>query len=224
MDRPDNTRLLARRHALAALAGLPAAAAVPAAAAQVALQPTPHQMLGPFFPRNAQERPRQTDPDLLVVERDRVLSLGQPLYLTGRVLDRRGRPLPRAQVQIWQCDANSVYHHPAGGAESERDRHFQGYGRTLADDDGAFHFRTIRPVTYPGRTPHIHVRVEAAGTLPLVTQLYVEGEAGNERDFLFRRLSPAERAQLLLKLAPTASAHPLARATRFRAAIDLVLG
>lgn len=223
MDRPNNSRLLARRHALAALAGLPAAAAVPAAAAQTALAPTPHQTLGPFYPRNAQERPRQTDADLLVVERDRVLSLGLALYLTGRVLDRRGRALPRAQVEIWQCDANSVYHHPAGGAESERDPHFQGYGRTLTGADGAFHFRTIRPVPYPGRTPHIHVRVEAEGASALATQLYLDGEAGNERDFLFRRLSPAERAQISLRLAPTSSAHPLARATRFSATVDLVL-
>jgi protocatechuate 3,4-dioxygenase beta subunit len=223
-QRPNNLSLLARRQTLAALAGLPVAGA---AAAQTPpaddRRPTPRQTLGPFYPRSADERPRETDADLLVVRGERVLSRGVPLYLTGRVLDRRGQPIGDARVEIWQCDANAVYHHPAGGAESERDPNFQGYGQASSDAAGAFHFRTIRPVPYPGRTPHIHVRVEARGRPVLATQLYLADEAGNARDFLYRQLSQEERSQLTLALRRTDSDHPLARATQLSAAADLVL-
>jgi protocatechuate 3,4-dioxygenase beta subunit len=221
--RPNNLNLLVRRHALAALVSLPAAATAQVPGAAVARPPTPRQSLGPFYPRTPEERPRETDADLVVVQAERVLSRGVPLYLTGRVLDRSGTPVPAARIEIWQCDANAVYHHPAGGAEAERDPNFQGYGQTLTESDGAFHFRTIRPVAYPGRTPHIHVRVEARGRATLATQLYLAGEAGNARDFLFRQLSVEERAQLTLAMRPTESAHPLAQATAVSAAVDLVL-
>jgi protocatechuate 3,4-dioxygenase beta subunit len=79
---------------------------------------------------------------------------------------------------------------------------FQGRGRLLTAADGGFAFRTIRPVTYPGRTPHIHVLVAAPGRPDLVTQLYVDGEPGNARDGLFNRLSPAARELVLLRPIP----------------------
>jgi len=222
--RPNNLRLLARRHALFGLASLPALASSPPAAAQPTsgLRPTPRQTLGPFYPRNDGERPRQTDADLLVVEGGKLLSRGVPLYLTGRVLDRGGAAVTGALVELWQCDANAVYHHPAGGAESERDPNFQGYGRAQVDAEGRFHFRTIRPVAYPGRTPHIHVRVEARGRSPLATQLYLPDAPQNARDFLFRQLDADEQTRLLMQLRPTQSPHPLAQATQFMAAVDLV--
>lgn len=225
-DRPNNLHLLARRQTLAALGSLPAAIAMPAAAQPGdATRPTPRQTLGPFYPRNDAERPRETDPDLLVVEGDRVRSRGEPLYLTGRVLDRKGQLVADAMVEIWQCDANAIYHHPAGGAVAERDPNFQGYGRMQTGADGAFHFRTIRPVAYPGRTPHIHVRVAPAAGAVLATQLYLANDPGNARDFLFRQLNAEERTQLSLSLRPTGpdANHPLARATRWTGRTDLVL-
>ncbi len=225
-DRPNNASTLRRRHALAALAGLPLAAGFHAAQAQTtsALRSTPRQTLGPFYPRNASERPPATDADLLTVENGRVLSKGTPLYLTGRILTSSGTPIAGATVEIWQCDANAVYHHPAGGAVAERDPHFQGYGTSTTDAAGAFHFRTIRPVPYPGRTPHIHVRVAASGRPALPTQLYLDGHPGNAQDFLYRQLDDAERAAVTVKLAPTRSSHPLAQATQFTAAVDLIVG
>ena len=111
-------------------------------------------------------------------------------------------------------------------AESERDPNFQGYGVARTDGNGAFHFRTIRPVAYPGRTPHIHVRVQAPGAATLATQLYLPDDPGNRRDFLFSRLSAEEQAAVSLKLEPTQSAgasHALARATQFVARADLVI-
>lgn len=226
--RRNNRRTLERRLLLAALAGAPLGATMPARSqpASGTLRVTPGQSLGPFYPRNAGERPQQTDADLLVVDGDRVRSKGVPLYLTGRVVTRSGQPVRDAQVEIWQCDANAVYHHPAGGAEDQRDPDFQGYGVAVTDAAGAFHFRTIKPVPYPGRTAHIHVRVQARGQSTLATQLYLPDEPGNARDTLYRSLDATQRADVALRLEPSTAAaaqHPMARATQFTSKVDLVL-
>lgn len=226
--RPNNLTLLKRRHMLTTVAAVLAVPVAPALNAQPAAAPvsrTPQQTLGPFYPRNASERPRDTDADLLTVESGRVLTHGVPIYLSGRILDLRGQPIAGATIEIWQCDANAVYHHPAGGAEADRDPAFQGYGVMQSGPDGKFDFRTIKPVAYPGRTPHIHVRVQA-GRTSLATQLYLPNDPGNARDFLFTRLSPQEQAALALRLTPTSTAapHPLAQNTQFSAQVELVLG
>lgn len=226
-DRLNNAKTLQRRHFLAGAAGSVLAPLAVAQTTREQTRVTPSQTLGPFYPRNAGERPAETDADLLRVEGDRVLTKGVPIYLTGRVLDLRGQPLTQAAVEIWQCDANAVYHHPAGGAEAERDPNFQGYGAARTDATGAFHFRTIKPVAYPGRTPHIHVRVQAPGVSPFATQWYLADDPGNRRDFLFARLSADEQAALTLKFEPTAAAdvtHSLARATQMVARAALVIG
>ncbi len=226
-QRPNHAGVHRRRFALAALVWTPVGAFARSATGPSTeeLMPTPAQSLGPFYPRRPEERPAQVDSDLIVVDGDVVLTRGVPLYLTGRVVDRAGRPQPAALVEIWQCDANAVYHHPAGGAVSERDPHFQGYGQARTEVDGRFHFRTIRPVPYPGRTPHIHVRVEAPGRRALGTQLYLPDAPGNGRDFLYRHLRDEERARVTLAPQPTRdAAHPLARNTQFSATVDLVLG
>jgi protocatechuate 3,4-dioxygenase beta subunit len=223
-QRPDNSATLRRRQALLGLSSLSVAPLARAAQPAGAGRATPSQSLGPFYPRNAGERPRQTDDDLLAFDGARLLSRGEPLYLTGRALDRSGAPVAQAEVEIWQCDANAVYHHPAGGAEPERDPHFQGYGRAQTDADGRFHFRTIRPVAYPGRTPHIHLRIAPPGGGALATQLYLPDEPGNARDFLFRQLSRDEQAALTLSLRTTGAAHPLARGTRVTGTIEVLLG
>ena len=224
--RPNNAKTLQRRHFLAGTAGTLLTPLAVAQTASAAVRVSPSQTLGPFYPRNASERPAQTDADLLRVEGDRVLTKGIPIYLTGRVLDRRGQPLTNAAIEIWQCDANAVYHHPAGGAETERDSNFQGYGAGRTDATGAFHFRTIKPIAYPGRTPHIHVRVQAPGASAFATQLYLADDPGNRRDFLFSRMSADEQAALTLKFEPTVAAsapHALARATQMVGRADLVI-
>ena len=73
---------------------------------------------------------------------------------------------------------------------------FQGFGRVAVGADGRYRFRTIRPVPYSGRTPHIHVKVKLGARELLTTQLYVEGDPNNERDFLWRRLDEQARAMV----------------------------
>ena len=166
--------------------------ATPITAAQRAL--TPSQMLGPFYPVTP---PLHKDNDLTQVEGRSARADGQITDLYGRVLDIDGRPLAGLRVEIWQCDANGRYRHPRDRGGLEEDANFQGFGHTVTDADGRYRFRTIRPVPYPRRTPHIHAAVFQEADRPFVTQIYVAGEPLNERDGLFMRVPEALRPLLL---------------------------
>lgn len=163
------------------------------ARAQAALRPTPRQTEGPFYPV---ELPADRDHDLLT-NGSRNYGKGQPAWLSGTVRDTRGAPLAGAAVEIWQCDQDGHYHHP-GDRGGRADPAFQGFGRVVADEQGRYRFRTLRPAPYSGRTPHIHLKVKQGTRELLTTQVYVAGDPGNERDGLWRRLSPAERDLLTI--------------------------
>lgn len=207
-DRPDPTRrmLLASTLSLTALG-----AAAPALAAAV---PTPAQTRGPFYPVRY---PLDSDNDLVRVKGSAAQALGQVTHLAGRVLDTSGRQLAGARVEIWQCDAKGVYHHP--GDRGARDANFQGYGRVTSARDGGYRFRTIKPVPYPGRTPHIHFAVKAPGLRELVTQMYIDEHPLNERDWLYRRAA----AQGGTITAPFRPAPEIERGA-MRAHFNIVLG
>src|SRR5208337_3078665 len=135
---------------------------------------TPPQTAGPFYPLAL---PPDSDNDLIQIAGRTGTAKGTVTYLSGHVLDPAGRPIFNARVEIWQCDANGRYHY-VHDDRSDRplDENFQGYGQTATDEMGSYHFRTIRPVPYPGRTPHIHFDVSAGGLPRFVTQMYVAGE------------------------------------------------
>ncbi len=204
-----------RRELLGAVVGM-ATLAPALRAAETALLPTPRQTAGPFYP---DALPLDSDNDLVQVAGRDALAAGQTANVYGRVLDPGGRPIANARVEIWQCDANGRYHHPGDRGSAPRDDNFQGFGATVTDADGRYRFRTIKPVPYPGRTPHIHFRLEGAGFESLTTQMYVRGEPRNETDFLLNRIRDARaRESLLVEFAaePGASAALSAR-------FDLVL-
>lgn len=157
-------------------------AATPALAEDRAL--TPRLTEGPFYPRAF---PKDSDADLTRVEGHSAVAEGKLLDVGGRVLDRSGAPRTGARVEIWQCDAHGEYHH-VGGREDAEDPNFQGFGAVLTDAEGRYAFRTIKPVPYPGRTPHIHFTVLEGGKRRLTSQMFIEGEPGNARDFLYREL------------------------------------
>ena len=148
---------------------------------------TPRSTEGPFYPRTL---PLDRDADLTRVDGRSARAEGTILDIAGRVVDPTDRPVDGAVVEIWQCDAYGSYHHvgSAGRVGSRIDRNFQGYGRAKTAADGGFRFRTIRPVPYPGRTPHIHVIVSGAGLGKLTSQLYIKGYPQNARDYLYRSL------------------------------------
>lgn len=151
---------------------------------------TPAQTEGPFYPVVF---PKDSDHDLL---RNGALNYpeGQSAWVEGSVSDLAGKPVAGAQVEIWQCDHSGHYHHPGDGGKA--DTRFQGFGRVTVGADGSYRFRTMRPVAYAGRTPHIHVKVKLGARELLTTQLYVDGDPGNTSDFLWRRLDQAGRAAL----------------------------
>lgn len=197
-------KLLASGAALTVLRALPAGAALPL---------TPSQTEGPFYPLTL---PLDSDNDLVRVAGRSERAAGTVLHLGGRVLDPERRPVRDARLEIWQCDSFGVYHHPrAPGNEPDPD--FQGFGRTVAGDDGAYRFRTIVPVPYPGRAPHIHFKITGPGFEPLTTQMYVEGHPLNEQDFIYSRLG--ERASLV-----TVGLKPASEDGAMRALFEIVLG
>lgn len=146
---------------------------------------TPAQTEGPFYPNKL---PLDTDNDLLVVNENITPAVGEVTHLTGRILDAAGNPVKNAVVEIWQCDANGVYLHTAdsGGKKDKQDKNFQGFGRFVTGSTGEYYFRTIKPVPYPGRTPHIHYKIKKGRKELLVTQMYVKGHPGNEKDGIWR--------------------------------------
>lgn len=205
---------LSRRAVLLAAPALVLAA--PFAGAGAVLPTTPRATEGPFYPT---ELPSDDDSDLVRVEGALRAAGGEILHLGGRLLDRKARPITAARIEIWQCDTNGVYLHPGDRQRGERDTAFQGFGHAQSDIEGRFRFRTIVPVPYGRRTPHIHMKLWRDGNALLTTQLYRAGFPQNESDFLFRRLSPEERERVSMTITPLSGAE---RPT-FEAEVQIVL-
>ena len=128
-------------------------------------EPTPEQAEGPFFtPRSPRRRS--------IVPRG---APGTRLTLTGRVLTRSGRPIPRALVDFWQADGRGFYDN----------RGYRFRGHQFTDARGRYALHTVVPGLYSGRTRHIHVKVQRRRGRVLTTQLYFPGESRNRSDFLF---------------------------------------
>jgi len=198
----------ARRRILlttASVTGL--ALAVPAWAG---LLRTPPQALGPFYP---QQLPLDDDNDLVSVAGQSGIARGEICNLHGRIVDETGQPLAAARVEIWQCNAFGRYHHPGDRGERPLDPNFQGYGRFVTGSDGGYRFRTIKPVAYPGRAPHVHFAITVAGQPPLITQMYVAGAAENAGDGLLQSVrDPLARAALIVPFEqPAGGGNLLAR-------------
>ena len=188
-----------------------------ATARAAGLVKTPRQTTGPFYPY---DHALESDADLVRVGGRDTLAKGVIAHLGGVVKDHRGRPVPGAEVEIWQCDANGRYHHPRDRRNAPLDQNFQGYGRSRTGSDGGYRFRTIRPVAYPGRAPHIHFVIRGPGFEPFVTQMYVQGAPENAGDWLLNRIGdPARRASLVVPFERHPD-FPEQRVARF----DIVLG
>ena len=207
----DRRRFLARLGFAAALFTAPGAFAE-------ALALTPRQTEGPFYP---DKLPLDTDNDLLILNDTITPAVGEVTYVSGRILGPDGAPVRNAVVEIWQCDAGGAYLHSRTGNSDKRDKNFQGFGRFVTGASGEYLFRTIKPVPYPGRTPHIHYKVKARGKELLTTQCYIKGHPGNERDGLWRGIKDEKaRESVTVDFAPLVGA----KAGELAAKFDLVLG
>ncbi len=173
---------------------------------------------GPFYP---DKLPLDTDNDLLILNEATDHALGEITHLTGQVLRKSGEPLRNAVVEIWQCDQNGIYLHSGSGDPDRRDRNFQGYGRFLTDSKGAYYFRTIKPVTYGSRTPHIHFAISQNGQRVLTTQCFINGHPQNARDGVFRSAGDeAQQKTVLVDFEPL----PDSTLGELTASFNIVLG
>jgi protocatechuate 3,4-dioxygenase, beta subunit len=177
---------------------------------------TPAQTEGPFYP---DKLPLDQDNDLIIINGHKASAAGEITELSGRVLDLHGKPLRGVVIEIWQVDNNGHYIHSAD-ASARNDANFQGFGRFETGQSGEYRFRTIKPVPYPGRTPHIHVKLRKGTRELLTTQLYVQGHPQNERDGILRSIrDPRQRASVLVPFLPSKE-----RPGELTARFDIVLG
>ena len=158
---------------------------------------TPWQGEGPFYPDRI---PVDTDNDLVKNGEYSIEAGGKILILNGILVNLDSQPVNGVSIEIWQTDKNGVYLHSGSFARNTLDKKFQGFGRTKTDRNGHFSFRTIVPTEYPGRTPHIHMKLWREGKNILTTQLYILDHPHNKNDFLFQRMSLVEQRNNSMKL------------------------
>jgi protocatechuate 3,4-dioxygenase beta subunit len=179
---------------------------------------TPKQTEGPFYPVDL---PLDTDNDLIILNDGLTPALGNVTHLSGRVTDVKGEPIRNALVEIWQVDHEGVYLHKGSDRTDKRDKNFQGFGRFLTGSTGEYYFRTIKPVPYPGRTPHIHVAVKMKGREKWTTQCYIKGEPQNDTDGVLRGIKDEkQRASVIVDFAPIPNVKTGELAARF----DIIMG
>jgi protocatechuate 3,4-dioxygenase beta subunit len=140
-----------------------AGAALPVQALAQACRVTPRQTEGPFF------KPKSP-------ERHSLIETGAPsLVVQGRVLGKDCKPVANALLDFWHADEQGDYDNSG----------FRFRGHQFTDAEGRYRLETIVPAVYPGRTRHIHVKLQARGGPILTTQLYFPNEPANARDGLF---------------------------------------
>ncbi|MGI9429499.1 MAG: intradiol ring-cleavage dioxygenase [Bythopirellula sp.] len=179
---------------------------------------TPRQTEGPFYPDRL---PLDTDNDLLIVNDQLTPAVGDVTHLSGRVLDTSGAPMKNVVVEIWQVDNQGLYIHTESARRGDYDTNFQGFGRFLTNRKGEYYFRTIKPIAYGPRTPHIHFAVNQGDRRLLTTQCYIQGDQQNKRDDVLGRIQDAKlREALMVDFKPMADSPTGELVANF----DIVLG
>ena len=179
---------------------------------------TPKQTEGPFYPVKL---PLDTDNDLLIVNDSLTPAVGEITHLSGRILDSKGDPIRNVLVEIWQVDNAGAYLHEKTSNAEKRDKNFQGFGRFMTGSSGEYYFRTVKPVPYPGRTPHIHFAVKMKGREKWTTQCYIKGHPGNEKDGIWKSVKDEkQRDAITIDFAPIKTSKIGELSARF----DIVMG
>jgi len=130
---------------------------------------------------------------------------GERVEISGRIVDGDGQPVPDGVIEIWQANSNGKYLHPDDAQKKPIEQGFTGFGRIPTDDEGRFHFTTIKPGRVPGpdgnlQSPHLAVSVFTRGLLRrLVTRIYFPDEPGNNQDFALNLVEASRRGTLIAK-------------------------
>jgi protocatechuate 3,4-dioxygenase beta subunit len=165
--------------------------------------------------------PLDTDNDLILIGNSTTPAVGEITHLTGRVLTPSGSGLNNLVVEIWQVDGNGVYLHSRSENAGNRDRNFQGFGRFTTNQRGEYRFRTVKPVDYPGRCPHVHFKVKRGDRTLLTSQIFISGHRSNARDGIYRGVGGIVERELV-----SAEWRRIqeSRIFEYRANFDIVLG
>lgn len=203
-SKPWSRREILRVPLLAVPLAVPFAASARGALA-AGCEITPAQTEGPFYMGGLKGIPQATAPnDLTRVVGSNTAADGEPIWVEGQVTDQECRPVGGARVEIWQACTTGRYAHPRDGNSAKLDPNFGYFGYAIADAEGRYSFRTVKPGPYPVggswvRPSHIHFRVEAPQTDRLTTQLYFAGDPHHDRDGILGDLSKAERRLVVIE-------------------------
>jgi protocatechuate 3,4-dioxygenase, beta subunit len=181
------------------------------------LTTTPALTIGPYYPDRL---PLDQDNDLLLINDSITPSVGEILWVSGKVLDSSGSPIRGAVVEIWQADNNGAYIHTASPV-TNREPNFQGYGKFETASNGQYLFRTVKPGIYPGRTRHIHYQIKVPGRGSLITQCHFEGEALNANDMVLNGISNAAQKQAVIRPIESVASSAIGEK---RVTFDIVMG
>jgi protocatechuate 3,4-dioxygenase beta subunit len=171
---------------------------------------TPASTAGPFYP--LQNKPVGAGADLTTIRGRKGNATGALLFVTGQVLNIKGKPVRGVTVEIWQANAGGRYTHPSDGNRSALDPNFAGYGTAVTDSDGRYRFKTIKPAGYPvtpgwDRAPHIHFQLTGRVDRH-ITQMWFPDDPLNGQDRLLQNIHPDARAMVTCKLQPATSGMP----------------
>jgi protocatechuate 3,4-dioxygenase beta subunit len=103
-------------------------------------------------------------------------SPGEKMTLTGYVFDENCKPIEGAWIDFWQADGEGNYDNVG----------FKLRGHQFTDKEGKYFLETVIPGEYPGRTPHIHLKIRANESSQTITsQLFMPGAVQNQTDSIF---------------------------------------
>jgi catechol 1,2-dioxygenase len=152
---------------------------------------TSQSLLGPFWRLNA---PRVENGGSIV----RSDTPGEPLFVTGRVINGAGRPIAGAEVDVWHASPVGLYEN-----QDPEQAEMNLRGKLTTDAEGAFAFRTVKMVGYliptdgvvgrllaaqdrhPMRPAHLHALIVKPGFKVLISQVYDPDDPHIDTDVQF---------------------------------------
>ncbi|MGI9335354.1 MAG: protocatechuate 3,4-dioxygenase subunit beta [Gammaproteobacteria bacterium] len=180
--------------------------------ALVPIEPTLSELTGPFVTPSPLAH---VDSDLTRNGRVDGEPIGERIVVSGRVLDERGKPIPRTLIEVWQANAAGRYAQRTDKHDAPLDPNFYGSGRCITDNEGAYSFTSIRPGPYPWsnhynawRPAHIHVSLFGpCFATRLITQFYFPGDPLLDLDPIFNA-TPARAQNRLIARYSLATSQP----------------